>query len=109
MQEVQPRRGVLVIRDVYEQRRRPGPAKQVPGSNGALLMGASHAAIGLLGGFASAFTTKCSHRASTPQRETGMSKGQPTLTARGVLQAFGEQWRRPGPATQVPGASRARG
>ena len=105
MQVVQstPRR--LVIKVVYEQRRRPGPAKQVPGNDGALLMVASHAAIALLGGFAPALFTECPHRAGAPQRETVMSMVQPTPTVLVTeTVAVCKKCRRPGPAKQVPGA-----
>src|ERR1700691_5257716 len=111
MREVQPTAGGPVIRVFYEQRQRPGPAREVPGTDGALLMVASQAAMALLGGFASAVLTTCSHRACTPQRETVMSKVQPTPTA--LVLATGcvyhEQRRTPGPAEQVPADHRAGG
>jgi hypothetical protein len=95
--------GGPVIRVFYEQRPRPEPATEVPGIDGTLLMVAGQAAMALVGGFASALLTTCSHRACTSHREKFMTKVQPTQTVL-VLETVGvyERRRRPGPAQRVP-------
>jgi hypothetical protein len=105
MQEIQPTPRAPAVRVVYEMRRRPGPAKQVTGNEAALLMVASQVAISLIGGFASALLTACSHSACAPSKEKVMSAVQPTLIANVpvrspvvVLDAARGQRRRPGPA-----------
>jgi hypothetical protein len=88
--------GGPVIRVFYEQRPRPEPATEVPGIDGTLLMVAGQAAMALVGGFASALLTTCSHRACTSHREKFMTKVQPTQTVL-VLETVGvyERRRRP--------------
>ena len=111
MQEVQPTRRSLAARVAYELRRRPGPAKQVRGNGGVILMVASHVAITLIGGSASAVLTSRSRCVRGPQKEKVMSAVRRTLILIGPVpfqvllwtftSAVGEQRGRPGPAKQI--------